>query len=160
MNFTDYLNESAGDKPERNELIAAIEKTFYSRFPNGLIKADVTRILGNWHISVTSVMISDQNDQQSRIYMNDPMYSKFMIYINGEDEYEAKSLSTGLKLKPEEGSYMAMQTGKVPFRSFKGNSEKVIRAFDTYYQRLFAFAKANKDNIYNVENIPNKYLPK
>jgi len=72
--------------------------------------------------------------------------------------YEAVNLTGSISTKPEEGSYMAMSRVKTPFRKTKGDAKKILKAFETFFPRLKKLVNDNRDNIYKVEEIKDKYF--
>lgn len=141
-----------------HEILAKeIEEILKSRFPNGYVRAFYSENLTR-HISISFGLIGDIEDVSNKIRHNDPLHHSFMIFVEGEDSYEANRSMGRLMVKPPEDSYLAMGSVKTPFRKTTGDSKKVIKAFERFADRVVKIVRENKEDIYGVDKIPTKYL--
>jgi hypothetical protein len=141
-----------------NAIAEKIESILKARFPNGHVRAKYSNMLSTDHITVSFGLIGDIEDVSSKIRHNDPLHHSFMITVRGDDKYEARNSIAGLMVKPSEGSYLAMDSVKTPFRKTTGDEKRIIKAFERFADRTVKIVKDNVENIYNVEKIPTKYL--
>ena len=142
---------------EAEKLAADIKSSFEKHFPNGFIVSRVEKSLGDSIINVVFGLISDESDLESNIRQNDPLFHRIMINIEG-DTYEAKSSQSGLSIEPEKGSFRAMSNVKTPFRKTKGDSKKIMKAFDRFFPRVSKIVKDNEENVYRRSTYDDKYF--
>lgn len=154
--FRDFLHEAA--EADNAELIAGIETAFNKNFPNSRILAQTKKSVGRSYVAVEVFLMSTQAEQASNIWRNDPMHAAWNIFGNPEAYETERLMGGGIYLKPEEGSNLVMQQGKVPFRKTKGDTAKIVKAFDVHFKRLKDFVKENEANIYRRDKIADKYF--
>ena len=134
------------------DLLTQIEGSFKLQFPNGYIKTHQgTGFSGYTTLTVDLGLIGNLDDVSNKIRHNDPMHHKFMMFVNGDNHLEVETLISGLSLKPEAGSFLAMNTIKTGFRKIKGDKAKVNRAFDRFFVKLKSMVEENHENIFNAE---------
>lgn len=141
-----------------HEILASkIEAILKDKFPNAYVSASYSDRFCE-SIGVRFGLIGDDADLPWKIRQNDPLHTIFNIFVSGDDSYEAKILTGGLSVNPPEGSYLAMEHVKVPFRKTKGDEKRVIKAFERFADRAANVVRENKENIYQVDRVPAKYL--
>lgn len=158
--FKQLKEESALNEAEMDadELADRIADSFRGVFPNGWIKSNVPKSgISEGDIAISFGLISDKSELSSGIADNDPMHHKFMVHNEG-GHYEAVKLSGGLDVNPEKGSYMAMDKMKTPWRKTKGDGDKILKAFETFFGRLMKMVKDNEENIHKRENYSDQYF--
>lgn len=138
-------------------LAKSIEETFKTYFPNGYVHTHYSTNISDV-IYVSIGLIGDIDWVTNNIRHNDPMLHSFCVFINSDGKYEARISHGSLKVKPEPGSYLAMDSVKTPWRKTMGDGVKVLKAFDRFFGRLVKIVDDEKDNIYDVEKIPAKFL--
>ena len=161
MSFVKMVNESV-DLEEAKEFLKNTEVAFRKQFPNGYFYADAGIQFGHAGMTIRLGLIEDQKDCPNNIRQNDPMYHVFSVYSNTtdlkNDKLEFSSLQSGISVKPEPGSYMAMGRVKTKPRALKGDISKIEKALDKFYVTLRKLFDENKENIYGVEKYDTKYL--
>jgi hypothetical protein len=156
--FTEYLTEITTEREiEAKKLAADLESVAKKYFPNGFAATSFSTSFNIPAITFQFGMISDKADVSNGIRLNDPADHMFMISL-ANDGFEAKMLRGSISTNPEKGSHMAMGRIKSPFRKTKGDSKKMLKTFDTFFQRLKKLIADNKDNIYRSDKIKDKYF--
>lgn len=139
-----------------DEMLKDIETSFKSLFPNGWI---TTR--SNWGMYKDACiihcgLISNINDQSSRIIDNDPMYHSFILHSDSKG-FSSEVLRAGISVNPKE-KYLAMSTVKTKWRKYRGDADKTYAAFDKFFKRLRVLLDENADDIYGRSRYPDKYF--
>jgi hypothetical protein len=165
IKFSDYVNEANGLTPEDEKIaegfFSNLEDMFKKEFPNGFFRAQVSNSFGSISMAIRFGLGHFPNN----IEENDPMLHRIMIHCNvkeGLAEAENMELSPNgrLYIKPEEGSYLAMQPVKTKLTAVKkgGNIPKFEKKMKTWFPRLRKVFEENKEDIYGVEKIPANLL--
>lgn len=159
--YTEFLNESKDISAEKQEEASklATQLTVIAKkyFPNSYAASNFSKSMSLWSITFQFGLIGDKSDVPNGIRRNDPVDHLFNIYVT-ESGYEVSALIGGLATNPEEGSYLAIRNVKTPFRKTKGDVKKIEKTFDTFFKRLKKLVDDNKDNIYGVDKIKDKYF--
>ena len=141
------LNELSG------EYKMTIEQLFLNKFPNGYF-AENSASLGKNYSFIRLGLIGKTELCANKIRENDPMHTLLSIEQTGE-QFTVKLVAGGLSLNPEKGSYLAMNTIKLPFRKFTAKNEKdLLNKMDKFFDKLRSFVDENKAEIYRVEQYP------
>jgi len=105
--------------------IKTLENAFYNIFPNAKIEFSIRSSVGSPILRINILLISDTKDQSSGCNDNDPLGIKFIGFLpeisspNKATKFDLEKLSGGLSCNPEKGSYMAMNTLKLPFKKVR-----------------------------------------
>ena len=131
-------------------------------FPNAKINASVYSGIGEPTFSVSFYLIGEKADQSYQIVDNDPMLCKFIAHLPCEHptkdtKFKLERLMGSLSLKPEEGSYFAMDSLKITHRKSTGNIDKQVDNLVKYFTKGAKTLIENKDNLYKKDINP-KYL--
>jgi len=153
------LNEA--DFSIADEFISKVKNSFLSHFPNGYFYGKAENGLGSPIITFSFGLISDINDESHKIRENDPISQLVMIHTKGDfnaDNLKMNVLKGRLNLKPETGSYMAMQGLKTGLKNMNsGSLDKIYKSLDSFFPKLVKLVQDNKDNFYK-QDIPSKYF--
>lgn len=133
-----------------------LEKEFRQYFPNGYFYCERGQSLGLEYFTIAFGMVKNEKDLPHNIRQNDPMYHKILVYINGDDDLEINVLQGGLYVKPEVGSWKAMDLIKTGFRNVKKTTFKnTEKKFKTFFKKLHTIVKDNQHKL--ASDIPTKY---
>lgn len=143
------------------DMKAAVQKIF----PKSLVYGGYEVSLGSGSIFVTFTLGKDDKDFANRIEFNDPARTIFAISrgfdtegnITSDKLVLERTHGTGFAVNPAEGSYYAMDRHKVGFRKTTGDSKKMVDAIKKYFEKLKKELKANKDNVYGLDLIKDKF---
>ena len=139
-----------------------ITNAFRKHFPNGYFWAAEQKGFGGKIISINLGLIHDQKDCANNIRENDPMMHKMIIHGKGDsfnhDKNVFESLTSGLSIDPEPGSFYAMGRVKTKPRKVTGNLDKIEKALVKFFDKLAKTVKENKDKIYGREKLDDKYF--
>lgn len=125
-----------------------VETSFKKYFPMGHIQTDIDKSF----LTIRIGLIGDIDRVTNRIRENDPMRHVFIIHIHSDGMYEAVCLSGGLAVKPRQ-LYWAMSILKTPWRKKTADAEKVFKAFDTFFGKLYSMVVEEGENIYGYDKI-------
>lgn len=139
------------------EVIENIKSSFNKHFPLGWMIIGKGRGIGSDTISISMGLV-DSSELQSNILMNDPVFHSFLIFVEGEDKYEATYNQGRISINPEPGTHYAMGSVKTKFRKAKGDLAKMTRTYDTFFKRLKVLVSENESNIYHRSNYSDKYF--
>lgn len=134
-------------------MIKEIEKEFKSQFPNGWIRFGKTCLGGNEDTFRFGLV--DPNELTSKILMNDPVYHSFIIF-NDSKGFSAEGGGC-ISVNPVEKFY-AMSSVKTKWRKTRGNEERVLKAFKTFFGRLRVLVDENESNIYQRDKYSDKWF--
>jgi hypothetical protein len=131
-------------------------------FPNAKFSAEVYQGFGSPTLSTSFYLISEREDQSHNIVDNDPVVTKFIAHLpkvhpTKDIKFKLELLRGGLYLEPSEGSYLAMERLKIPFRKSTGTIDKQIDKLVKYFKVVGKTILENKDSIYK-KDIKDKYL--
>lgn len=137
-----------------NDLYERIKESFYRYFPNSYIGGGFSTHLGT-SIHVWITLGKDKSEYSNGIIQNDPMHANFFIYGmdregNLSDTLEAESSHGMGVMIPSSNPMYVYDTVKVPFRKTKGNADRILKAFDVGFSRLYDTVKEHK----NVIQVP------
>lgn len=133
----------------------SIQQLFLDKFPNGYF-AESEGVLQdvNHHGFIRLGLIGKTELCANKIRENDPMHTLLSIEQTGE-QFTVKLVAGGLSLNPEKGSYLAMNTIKLPFRKFTAKSKKELEnKMDNFFDKLLQLVESYKTEIYRVEQYP------
>lgn len=139
------------------DVIENIKSSFNKHFPNGWMNIGKGRGIGSDTIHISFGLV-DVSELSSRISQNDPVFHSFIIFVEGEDLYEAQYTTGSIKINPEVGTHYAMGSVKTKFRKSKGDSDKMTRTFDTFFKRLNVLVIEHESNIYQRNTYSNKWF--
>ena len=140
-----------------------LKDNYTSIFPNGKINARVYSGIGNPTLSVSFLLIGNNEDQSNGIVDNDPIITKFIAHLpciespSKETKFKVERLVGDLSIRPPEGSYLAMGRVRLPYRKSTGDIGKQIQNLTKYFKKVGQTVIDNKYNLYN-KNINQKYL--
>ena len=165
ITFKELISESNNISPEdvqtAQDFFDSLEKMFKKEFPNGFFRAQVANRFGSISMSIRFGLGHFPNN----IEENDPMLHRIMIHCNvseGLADASNMEMSSGgrLYIKPEEGSYLAMQPVKTKLTDVKkgGTLAKFEKKMKSWFPKLRKIFEENKENIHGVENIPSNLL--
>jgi hypothetical protein len=153
--FTELFTEG---ELTQDDFLVNTEKDFKKEFPNGFFHGIKQNDFGKDYITISLGLIGDKNDVANGIRNNDPMNTTIIIHCNDDcSNNEMKSLISGLYVKPEEGSFLAMKHIKTGLRKTKGDLNKLQKSLKNYYAKMKKTVKNNKENIINSDKYQ-KYL--
>lgn len=135
-------------------------KTYLKYFPNGNLTLSFGA-LGKDSISISTTLLDYVNVTRH----NDPMLHTFWLH-KSIDTATGNLLANvvfekdrgSLLVNPEEGSYLAMDRVKIPFRKKTGSPRSVVAYFDKYLKKAKDVVKDNADNVYGRSKIDDKYF--
>jgi hypothetical protein len=173
--LNEHLNESTTSKDDRvamiNDMfskeIQEIKDSFYKIFPKGYLYISWRLQIGSPHLSISYRLIDDLKTTGITYQENDPMFGGFMGFLKTSDynynptkedkiELTTGGSGSGIYIKPEPGSYYAMQRIKVPFRKTTAPMDKLVKNLKDHFTKLGKTVKDNKDNF--MDNIPREYI--
>lgn len=142
----------------------SVKAAFLKRFPNGWI--DIRKLALGGGFSIRAGLISDINDQISKIRDNDQLSVLMFCHdtpYNSDKELSSIVVefeSSHIKVLPVK-QFMAMDSQKIPVRKMNNSPEKVIQSLEKYFDKVLVEVKiqALHNNIYGQDRIPAKYLP-
>jgi hypothetical protein len=167
------LNEATFEEGEW--LAKEIEKSFKKYFKKSYINARMNTSSGIFKgtLSVVFTLGSGKEDYSYGIPENDPLLHKFLIsdFVEVKSPIDAMKdrkygttprveLSQGgtLAVKPEPGSYKAMDRVKIGWRNHAGDPQKLLKYMDKYFAKVHKIIKDNIDNIIELDYDPRSKL--
>ena len=120
-----------------------IQKAYAKRFPNSLCEVSIFKCLGR-SLYITCRFAENEKEVPFGIMGNDMFCASMSINLPdnfGDDDDLPESMvmewqSSFIKAKPE-SKYLAYDAVKVPYRKTTGDTKKIIKALDKYFQRLY-----------------------
>lgn len=137
-------------------LVNDIHSLLKHKFPNGNISVSSNRVLTE-SISVFVGLVGNVKELTGGIVGNDPLGARFTIFPDPKGFVVEAQLSN-LSVEPEEGSYMAMGSVKIPFRKVRGDASKVLKAFERWSDSVIDIVKKEEQNIYKRNQYSDKYF--
>jgi hypothetical protein len=161
FNLNESLNEASSMTVD--EFVKKLEATIKKIFPKSYIQIYASKNLGA-SITFRFALGKDKSEWVNGIIQNDPLFHTWMIGWNSfteghfiKDKIEADmSVGGTLKIKPEEGSYMAFGRVKIGWRKKTDTPDKIIKHFDNYFKKVKQTLKSNKDNLPDEDKRLNK----
>ena len=130
-----------------SEIKLAIENTYHKYFPKSLCVVRLMSVIsGDNFIDITCLLAANEKELPHGIDRNDCFYNRFTIDLPRgwkesdelPDDMQLEALNNEIKHKPKsEHDYWYCEYTKVSFRKTTGNAEKIIKAMDRYFKRLF-----------------------
>lgn len=123
-----------------------IRKSYAKRFPNSLCEVYIFKCLGR-SLCITCRFVENEKEVPFGIMGNDMFCASMSINLPdnfGDDDDLPENMvlewqSSCIKAKPE--SWLAYDAEKVSYRKTTGDSKKIIKALDKYFQRLYDTTK-------------------
>ena len=123
-----------------------VKKAYAKRFPNSLCEVYIFKCLGR-SLCITCRFAENEKEVPFGIMGNDMFCASMSINLpdnfgDNDDLPENMILewqSSYIKAKPE--SWLAYDAEKVSYRKTAGDSKKIIKALDKYFQRLYDTTK-------------------
>ena len=123
-----------------------IRTAYAKRFPNSLCEVSIFKCLGR-SLYITCRFVGDEKEAPYGIIGNDMFCASMSINLPdnfGDDDDLPENMvlewqSSCIKAKPE--SWLAYDAEKVSYRKTTGDSKKIIKALDKYFQRLYDTTK-------------------
>ena len=123
-----------------------IRTAYAKRFPNSLCEVSIFKCLGI-SLYITCRFVGDEKEAPYGIIGNDMFCVSMGINLPdnfGDDDDLPENMvlewqSSCIKAKPE--SWLAYDAEKVSYRKTTGDSKKIIKALDKYFQRLYDTTK-------------------
>ena len=145
-----------------SEPLKKLKERVQGIFPNAKFSAEVYAGFGSPTLSTSFYLISEREDQSHNIVDNDPVVTKFIAHLpkvhpTKDIKFKLELLRGGLYLEPSEGSYLAMERLKIPFRKSTGTIDKQVDKLVKYFKGVGKTILENKDVIYK-KDIKDKYL--
>jgi len=161
----DYKEEKQITKEYKelySEPLQKLKDSVKQIFPNAKFSAEVYQGFGSPTLSTSFYLISEREDQSHNIVDNDPVVTKFIAHLpkvhpTKDIKFKLELLRGGLYLEPSEGSYLAMERLKIPFRKSTGTIDKQVDKLVKYFEVVGKTILENKDSIYK-KDIKDKYL--
>lgn len=138
-------------------------------FPHCGINVRVRKNLGQF-ISIDFKLIGDEKDYINGCGDNDLVGLRLMIHLQGNDNNENSKLPEKIKveiltgwnlnLKPQAGSYMAIDGYKLGWRNKTARPELVLIHILSYLEKIRTAVsnERDKNNIYMQEQVNSKYF--
>ena len=139
------------------QMMDGISKAFSKYFPHGWKIVRQGNGLSADSIHVYIGLVGDTTELPSGIRENDPMFHSWILFPDKKG-WSAESSQGSLAINPPEGSYLAMGSVKTKWRKTKGDNNKMVKTFDTFFKRLKALVKENESNIYGRNKLKDKYF--
>ena len=154
MGFKEYLNET---DENIEKFMKEVELNFKKHFPNGLIKIRHSTNLSEAIICKFG-MIGEVKDNVNGYYENDKMQHSFIMHKRADDTWQFKASSSKIYIKPQEGSYNAMDSIKTKMgNNSKITLDKASIKMSKFFKKLSSLMQENIDIVYGVEDIKDKY---
>lgn len=123
-----------------------VKRAYAKRFPNSLCEVYIFKCLGR-SLCITCRFAENEKEVPFGIMGNDMFCASMSINLPdnfGDDDYLPENMvlewqSSCIKAKPE--SWLAYDAEKVSYRKTAGDSKKIIKALDKYFQRLYDTTK-------------------
>lgn len=123
-----------------------VKKAYAKRFPNSLCEVYIFKCLGR-SLCITCRLAENEKEVPFGIMGNDMFCASMSINLPdnfGDDNDLPENMilewqSSCIKAKPE--SWLAYDAEKVSYRKTTGDSKKIIKALDKYFQRLYDTTK-------------------
>lgn len=123
-----------------------VKKAYAKRFPNSLCEVYIFKCLGR-SLCITCRLAENEKEVPFGIMGNDMFCASMSINLPdnfGDDNDLPENMilewqSSCIKAKPE--SWLAYDAEKVSYRKTAGDSKKIIKALDKYFQRLYDTTK-------------------
>jgi len=123
-----------------------VKKAYAKRFPNSLCEVYIFKCLGR-SLCITCRLAENEKEVPFGIMGNDMFCASMSINLPdnfGDDDDLPENMilewqSSCIKAKPE--SLLAYDAEKVSYRKTAGDSKKIIKALDKYFQRLYDTTK-------------------
>ena len=123
-----------------------VKKAYAKRFPNSLCEVYIFKCLGR-SLCITCRFAENEKEVPFGIMGNDMFCASMSINLPdnfGDDDDLPENMilewqSSCIKAKPE--SWLAYDAEKVSYRKTAGDSKKIIKALDKYFQRLYDTTK-------------------
>ena len=154
--FKTHLKEQA-QSYGFGDLHANLEKVFYKHFPNSYMRFSSPCLGDKDSMFFLNFTLLYPGDYPNNISENDPMGHMFDIKRKGESLVLTKNRGR-IMTNPKEGSYMAMDSVKVPFRKATGNDKKITLTFDKYLTKLKTKLLGLGSEVYGYDKINKKYF--
>jgi hypothetical protein len=147
------MNNTTGDTKMNDtelELATTLAEEYKAIFPNSHAKAHPASF---GTTAFLDTYIGTPATWSNGIRQNDPAWCMFTINKIAPHEFEITSSVGRLSVKPREGSYLAMESVKLPFRKKTGNINKIIPQMIKHFENMKQIIKDNSDNVYGRESI-------
>jgi hypothetical protein len=149
--------------PTVDEFIKSLEGAVRKIFPKSFVQIYASTNLGA-SITFKFALGKDKSEWANGIIQNDPLFHTWMIGWNSfteghfiKDKIEADlSVGGSLKIKPEEGSYLAFGRVKIGWRKKTATPDKIIQHFENYFKKMQQVLKSNKDKLPDEDKNLNK----
>ena len=123
-----------------------IRTAYAKRFPNSLCEVYIFKCLGR-SLCITCRFVENEKEVPFGIMGNDMFCASMSINLPdnfGDDDDLPENMvlewqSSCIKAKPE--GWLAYDAEKVSYRKTTGDSKKIIKALDKYFQRLYDTTK-------------------
>ena len=123
-----------------------VKKAYAKRFPNSLCEVFIFKCLGR-SLCITCRFVENEKEVPFGIMGNDMFCASMSINLPdnfGDDDDLPENMvlewqSSCIKAKPE--SWLTYDAEKVSYRKTTGDSKKIIKALDKYFQRLYDTTK-------------------
>ena len=123
-----------------------VKKAYAKRFPNSLCEVFIFKCLGR-SLCITCRFVENEKEVPFGIMGNDMFCASMSINLPdnfGDDNDLPENMvlewqSSCIKAKPE--GWLAYDAEKVSYRKTTGDSKKIIKALDKYFQRLYDTTK-------------------
>ena len=123
-----------------------IRTAYAKRFPNSLCEVSIFKCLGR-SLYITCRFVGDEKEAPYGIIGNDMFCVSMSINLPdnfGDDDDLPENMvlewqSSCIKAKPE--GWLAYDAEKVSYRKTTGDGNKIIKALDKYFQRLYDTTK-------------------
>lgn len=128
-----------------HELAKAIEAKIKSHMPNSTVEVRQEKSLGETAVYLFFAVAGSKDQTVNKIWHNDISLTKAFVYGVNPDG----SLKEKLEFDPAMGGSISTKAGsiKVGLRKRKGTPDQIIKHVDSYFKKLAATLKANKDQL-------------
>jgi len=166
MKLKNYLNENLSEAQGLmtvDEFISKLTAEIKKQFPKSFVAARASTNLGS-SIHLQFALGKDKSEWSNGIIQNDALFHSWMIGWNSfteghfiKDKIEAElSVGGGLKVNPDEGSYMAFGRVKIGWRKKTASPDKLITYFGNYFKKVKKVLKDNVDRLPDTDKQLNK----
>ena len=127
----------------KKALAEAIAQEYSVFFPNSAV--DVSKgVLGDG--VVVECYLGNGKTFTNGISQNDPLDHAYWIY-ESEKGFEVTCDGIRLLVAPDENSYLAYDSVKIPFRKKKGDKSKIVKAMSKHFEKVRQAIDDNKNKL-------------
>ena len=136
------------------KFVKNVEKEFKKHFPNGWFDGEVSRMIGDWTISLefgignytNGIKVND--DMNHSVIIAQPDFVRIRDFAS--DDFYFNIVHSGLKVKPDPDSYLAFKRIKTKLTQVKkgGSLAKFEKKMKSWFPKLKKLVKEHQDNFH------------